>query len=99
MILESGAEMRITGTVRDIAVVCVNGGQAGEVPGTWSASLEWLLGRFFRRNRGGVVCFCHRLGDSRLDCIARRPLWGYGLAAQLWPREPRRRHDLELVDG
>ena len=49
MILESGAEMRITGTVRDIAVVCVNGGQAGEVPGTWSASLEWLLGRLAPR--------------------------------------------------
>lgn len=27
------------------AVVCVNGGQAGEVAGTWSASLEWLVRR------------------------------------------------------
>jgi dienelactone hydrolase len=25
-------------------VVCVNGGQSGEVEGTWSASLEWLVG-------------------------------------------------------
>jgi pimeloyl-ACP methyl ester carboxylesterase len=25
------------------AVVCVNGGQAGEVEGTWSASLDWLV--------------------------------------------------------
>ena len=27
------------------AVVCVNGGTAAEVPGTWSASLEWLVRR------------------------------------------------------
>ena len=27
------------------AVVCVNGGQAAAVEGTWSASLEWLVGR------------------------------------------------------
>ena len=27
------------------AVVCVNGGQGGEVEGTWSASLEWLVAR------------------------------------------------------
>jgi dienelactone hydrolase len=26
-------------------VICVNGGQSKEVPGTWSASLEWLVGR------------------------------------------------------
>jgi dienelactone hydrolase len=49
VILETGAEMRITGAVRDVAVVCVNGGQAGEVPGTWSASLEWLVGRLAPR--------------------------------------------------
>ncbi len=44
MRLRSGAELRITGpaTAR-LAVVCVNGGQAGEVEGTWSASLEWLV--------------------------------------------------------
>ena len=24
-------------------VVCVNGGKAASVPGTWSASLEWLV--------------------------------------------------------
>lgn len=33
------------------AVVCVNGGQAGEVEGTWSASLEWLVRRLAPRFR------------------------------------------------
>jgi dienelactone hydrolase len=27
------------------AVVCVNGGTGREAPGTWSATLEWLVGR------------------------------------------------------
>lgn len=36
--------MRLTGN-GPIAVVCVNGGQASEVEGTWSASLEWLVHR------------------------------------------------------
>jgi dienelactone hydrolase len=44
--LPTGAELRLTGTRgAAAAVVCVNGGQATEVPGTWSASLEWLVGR------------------------------------------------------
>ena len=42
--LATGAEMRLTGS-GPTAVVCVNGGQAAEVAGTWSASLEWLVGR------------------------------------------------------
>jgi pimeloyl-ACP methyl ester carboxylesterase len=42
--LSTGAEMRLTGDGA-VAVVCVNGGQASEVEGTWSASLEWLVGR------------------------------------------------------
>jgi pimeloyl-ACP methyl ester carboxylesterase len=42
--LATGAEMRLTGAGAT-AVVCVNGGQASEVEGTWSASLEWLVGR------------------------------------------------------
>jgi alpha-beta hydrolase superfamily lysophospholipase len=41
--LATGAEMRITGSVGECAVVCVNGGQAREVEGTWSASIEWLV--------------------------------------------------------
>jgi dienelactone hydrolase len=44
IVLSSGAEMRLTGDGA-AAVVCVNGGQAGEVEGTWSASLEWLVRR------------------------------------------------------
>jgi len=42
--LATGAEMRLTGDGAT-AVVCVNGGQGSEVEGTWSASLEWLVGR------------------------------------------------------
>jgi len=49
MKLESGAEMRVTGDAFGGAVVCVNGGQSSEVPGTWSASLEWLVGRLAPR--------------------------------------------------
>jgi dienelactone hydrolase len=43
--LRTGAELRVTGVPGDRAVVCVNGGQAADVPGTWSASLEWLVRR------------------------------------------------------
>ena len=43
LILTTGAEMRVTGPTHRCAVVCVNGGQAGEVEGTWSASIEWLV--------------------------------------------------------
>ncbi len=48
--LPTGAEMRLTGD-GTAAVVCVNGGQAGEVEGTWSASLEWLVRRLAPRFR------------------------------------------------
>jgi pimeloyl-ACP methyl ester carboxylesterase len=41
--LATGAELRITGSVGECAVVCVNGGQHREVDGTWSASVEWLV--------------------------------------------------------
>jgi pimeloyl-ACP methyl ester carboxylesterase len=46
--LSTGAEMRLTGGGAT-AVVCVNGGQSAEVEGTWSASLEWLVGRLAPR--------------------------------------------------
>ncbi len=46
--LASGAEGRWTNRGGTLAVVCVNGGTAAEVPGTWSASLEWLVGRLGR---------------------------------------------------
>jgi pimeloyl-ACP methyl ester carboxylesterase len=43
--LSSGADIRITNGVRESMVVGVNGGQGSEVAGTWSATLEWLVGR------------------------------------------------------
>jgi dienelactone hydrolase len=45
VLLDSGAEGRWSGTPGRKVVVCVNGGTAAEVPGTWSASVEWLVGR------------------------------------------------------
>lgn len=47
--LATGAEARWTGTPGRRAVVCVNGGTAAEVEGTWSASVEWLVQRLARR--------------------------------------------------
>ena len=47
--LSSGAELRVTRPPGPRAVICVNGGQAGVVPGTWSASLEWLVRRLAPR--------------------------------------------------
>jgi pimeloyl-ACP methyl ester carboxylesterase len=41
--LATGAEGRWTGRPGLGAVVCVNGGTAAAVPGTWSASIEWLV--------------------------------------------------------
>jgi pimeloyl-ACP methyl ester carboxylesterase len=43
--LASGAEARITGPLDGLGVVCINGGQGRDVPGTWSATLEWLVAR------------------------------------------------------
>jgi dienelactone hydrolase len=46
VILPTGAELRRTGPAgATAAVICMNGGQASEVEGTWSASLEWLVTR------------------------------------------------------
>jgi dienelactone hydrolase len=47
--LATGAEARWTGVPGRRAVVCVNGGTAAEVPGTWSASVEWLVRRLAAR--------------------------------------------------
>lgn len=47
--LASGAEARWTGAPGRVAVVCINGGTAAALPGTWSASLEWLVGGLARR--------------------------------------------------
>ena len=50
--LASGAEARWTGTPGRRAVVCVNGGTAAELPGTWSASVEWLVRSLSHRFSG-----------------------------------------------
>jgi len=47
--LASDADLRVRGPASGPAVVCVNGGQARAVEGTWSASLEWLVGRLAPR--------------------------------------------------
>jgi dienelactone hydrolase len=47
--LATGAEGRWSGEPGARAVVCVNGGTAAEVEGTWSASIEWLVGRLAPR--------------------------------------------------
>ncbi len=47
--LATGAEARWTGVPGVHAVVCVNGGTAAAVPGTWSASVEWLVRRLSGR--------------------------------------------------
>ncbi len=47
--LASGAEGRWTNEGGPRAVVCVDGGTAAETPGTWSASIEWLVRRLAGR--------------------------------------------------
>ncbi len=42
--LATGAELRVTNGPHERTVVCLNGGQSREVAGTWSATLEWLVG-------------------------------------------------------
>jgi dienelactone hydrolase len=50
-VIDSGAELRVTGAGPD-AVVCVNGGGRAEVPGTWSSTVEWLVERLSPRYPG-----------------------------------------------
>jgi dienelactone hydrolase len=50
--LQTGAELRVTGPAGADAVICVNGGRHAPVEGTWSASLEWLVGRLAPRYPG-----------------------------------------------
>ena len=44
VVVDSGAELRVSGSGPD-AVVCVNGGGRAEVEGTWSSTVEWLVER------------------------------------------------------
>jgi pimeloyl-ACP methyl ester carboxylesterase len=70
--LATGAEARLTNADASRVVVCVNGGQANEVPGTWSASLEWLVVRLASRFRElGFVEVRYRIKSwRRLDlCV------------------------------
>ena len=74
--LATGAEMRVTGD-GDVAVVCVNGGRAEPVPGTWSGSLEWLVRRLaprLPRVRFAEVRYriksWHRFDDCEADARA-----------------------------
>lgn len=50
--LSTGAEVRVTGTGEQGAVICVDGGQPRPVEGTWSASVEWLVRRLAPRFPG-----------------------------------------------
>lgn len=71
--LATGAEARWTGEPGERAVVCVNGGTAAELPGTWSASIEWLVRRLAGRFPGlGFLEVRYRVKSwRRLDlCVA-----------------------------
>jgi len=75
--LASGAEARLTNERAAQVVVCVNGGQGKEVPGTWSASLEWLVRRLAsRRPELGFLEVRYRIKSWRVldlcieDCLA-----------------------------
>jgi pimeloyl-ACP methyl ester carboxylesterase len=71
--IATGAEMRLTNGAQERMVVCVNGGQASEVDGTWSASLEWLVRRLAPRFPGlGFAEVRYRIKSwKRLElCIA-----------------------------
>lgn len=41
--------MRVTGRADGDVVLCVNGGSAAAVPGDWSPTMEWLVGRLSPR--------------------------------------------------
>lgn len=71
--LATGAGARWTGRPGRGAVVCVNGGTAAEVPGTWSASVEWLVRALAPRlPRLGFLEVRYRTKSWRRldDCVA-----------------------------
>ena len=51
--LGTGAALRTTGRRDGMVVLCLNGGMARDVPGTWSASVEYLVRRL-APSTGGV---------------------------------------------
>lgn len=50
--LPTGAEIRAVRPDAGTVVLCMNGGTARPCPGTWSASIEWLVGRLAPRFPG-----------------------------------------------
>lgn len=54
--LATGAVMRRTGPPDGLPVLMVNGGTARPLPGTWSASLEWLVERLARELPALAFC-------------------------------------------
>lgn len=48
--LSTGAEMRVSGRRDGTVALCINGGVAKDAPGTWSASLEYLIDRLAPRH-------------------------------------------------
>jgi pimeloyl-ACP methyl ester carboxylesterase len=87
--LATGAAARLTGPIGERAVVMVNGGRRREVPGDWSATLEWLATRLsprlpevaFLEVRYRIKSW-QRLGDCIEDCAA-----ALGLAAAQGAKE------------
>ena len=92
-VLATGAEMRVTGTGPD-AILCVNGGGAADMPGTWSASLEWLVRRLapafptlrfaevrYRVKSWRRLHLCIEDADAAIDTVAaeRMLLVGYSM--------------------
>lgn len=71
--LTTGAELRLTGPSGAPTVLCANGGRAAAVAGTWSASLEWIVGELAPRfPELGFAELKYRIKSwNRLDsCIA-----------------------------
>jgi pimeloyl-ACP methyl ester carboxylesterase len=50
--LPTGGAVRFTGPLDGPVLVCANGGVAREVPGDWSPTVEWLVGRLAPRFPG-----------------------------------------------
>ncbi|MFN8108304.1 MAG: alpha/beta fold hydrolase [Thermoleophilia bacterium] len=50
--LATGAQARLTGPEGGTTVVCLNGGTARPLPGTWGASVAWLVGHLAPRLPG-----------------------------------------------
>ena len=74
--LSTGADLRLSGAApagSAAAVVCVNGGQAAAVPGTWSSTLEWVVERLVPRFPGltfGEVRYRVKSWRHLDECIA-----------------------------